>query len=345
MDNGRAGTRNERDYGLSFTDALRDCLNAAVITVNQDQVVTTFNSQAEKLTHLCANQVLNHSVQRLPPELRKLAQKTLKSGTPVQDREMSLGEGALRVSAFPGKKRGKGGVTVIVNDLGPVQKLEGNMRQLDRLASVGALSASMAHEIKNALVAVRTFVDVLIKENKDAELADIVSREMRRIDSIVSQMLRLAGPAKPTLASVRIHPILDHALHLVQPQLDSRKMKARREFKARSDEVLGDEYQLHQAFLNLFFNAVEAMGPGGELTVKTQMLARPRSILIGVSDTGVGIAPEDLGRLFDAFFTTKEHGTGLGLSITRRIVQEHNGSITVESKPGKGTTFHVTLPI
>ena len=102
---------------------------------------------------------------------------------------------------------------------------------------------------------------------------------------------------------------------------------------------------MEQAFLNLFFNAIEAMSSGGQLTVATENTADARSIRVDVRDTGSGVAPEHMGRLFEAFFTTKKHGTGLGLPITRRIIQEHKGTIAVDSGPKKGTTFHVTLPI
>jgi signal transduction histidine kinase len=344
MDHDHAAARNDRDYGLSFTDTLHACLTFGVITVNHNRIITAFSSHAEQLTSLSAGKVLDQSIQRLQTDLRRVIQRAFESGEAIEHEEVSLAHGPLRVSAFPSLRRGRTSVTVVLNDLAPVQKLERNARQLDRLASVGALSASMAHEIKNAMVAIRTFVELLIKEHKGAELADVVSREMRRIDSIVSQMLRLAGPARPTFALIHVHTVLDHALHLVQHQLDAKKLRASRKLNARTDRIRGDDYQLEQAFLNLFFNAIEAMGPGGELTITTENDPESHSIRVGVSDTGLGIPPEKLGRLFEAFFTTKRHGTGLGLLITRRIIEEHNGTITVESEPKKGTTFQVTLP-
>jgi len=341
----RADTRDDRDYGLSFTDALRACLTSGIITINHDRIITGISNHAEQLVRVAAGKLIDQPLQRLPADLRRVIQRSFESGEPIQAEEVSLGESALRASVFPAVRRGKTSVTVVLNDLGPVQKLERSMRQLDRLASVGALSASMAHEIKNAMVGVRTFVDLLIKENKGAELTEIVGRELRRIDSIVSQMLRLAGPAKPTFAPIRVHGVLEHALHLVQHELNAKKLQAHRQFHARADKIHGDDHQLEQAFLNLFFNAIEAMSSGGELTIATENTADSRSIRVDVSDSGTGIAPEHIGRLFEAFFTTKKHGTGLGLPITRRIIQEHKGTIAVDSGLKKGTTFHVTLPI
>jgi signal transduction histidine kinase len=214
----------------------------------------------------------------------------------------------------------------------------------------------MAHEIKNALVAVKTFVDLLLKQNQEAELAALASREIRRIDSIVSQMLRFAGPAKPTFAPVRLHDILEHALRLIQYQLEGKRISLRRQFAAAPDWVRGDHYQLEQAFINLFFNAIEAMAPNGQLTVATDLVS-PSSpahtlpdyksqplLRVAIRDTGIGIPPENLNRLFDTFFTTKPNGTGLGLPITRRIIQEHKGAITVESELNRGSTFSVLFP-
>jgi two-component system sensor histidine kinase HydH len=345
MDNERAATSNDQDYGLRFTDALRESLHPAVIVVNGDRAVTTFNIYAEKLIHLSASKVINQSIDRLPEPLRALINKAFSSGNAEEREEISWNGISLIATAFASGKAPARTIAVVLNDIGPVRALEKSMRQLDRLASVGALSASMAHEVKNAMVAVRTFADALVSENKSADLADIVSREIQRIDGILGQILRVAGPAKPTFAPVHLHALLEQALQLVQHTNGAKDVRFGREFNARPDLVPGDEYQLHQAFLNLFFNAIEAMPLGGELRVKTALLENSRSILVSVSDTGTGIAPEDLPRLFDAFFTTKSQGTGLGLPITRRIIEEHRGTITLESEGMKGATFNVTLPL
>jgi two-component system NtrC family sensor kinase len=229
------------------------------------------------------------------------------------------------------------------------------MQRLDRLASIGTLSASMAHEIKNALVAVNTFVQDLILRNKDAELAGLVSRELRRIDSIINQMLKFAGPAKPTFARISVHRILDQSLRLIQPQLERKQIRLRRSLAARHDKVEADHYQLEQAFLNLFLNAVAAMESQGELSVLTELVHQPpappatgpsESLLqVSIGDTGVGIPSDDLPRLFEPFFTTRSQGTGLGLAITRRILLEHRARITVESELKKGTVFRILFPL
>jgi len=221
------------------------------------------------------------------------------------------------------------------------------MRRLDRLASLGLISASMAHEIKNSMVAIKTFVELLLQKGEDKELNDVVARELKRIDSMVSQMLRFGAASKNEFKPIRAHDILDVSLRLIEHQLSGKLISVTRNYKAAKDVVRGDEFQLQQAFMNLLFNAIEAMGANGVLTVATENLSEDgREILmIKIQDTGVGISPENLGKLFEPFFTTKKNGTGLGLAISKKIIHEHLGGIRPESKLNKGSTFSVSLPL
>ena len=244
-----------------------------------------------------------------------------------------------------------------IHDLSCAQKLEEKMARIDKLASIGTLSASMAHEIKNALVAVRTFIDLLLTRNQDDELAGIVGREMTRIDSIVSQILTFSGPAKPVLAPLKLHDILNHSLKLVEHQIKQKKVGVERSFAAVPDVVKGDAYQLKQAFLNLLLNALEAVPENGKLSVSTELLdadpeianalrdKNPARLRVAFRDNGVGIPEQNLARVFDPFFTTKPKGTGLGLAITRRIVQEHRANISVESQQDQGAAFYIVFPV
>jgi signal transduction histidine kinase len=224
---------------------------------------------------------------------------------------------------------------------------EQSMRRLDRLASLGLLSAGMAHEIKNSLVAINTFVDQLLQKGEDQEFSETVRRELRRIDTLVSQMLRFAAPGKNEFATVHAHDLLDHSLRLVEHQLRSKLISLNRRYAAAPDTVSGDEHQLQQAFMNLLFNAIEAVGMNGTLTVSTEIAGEKpgeRRMRIHIQDTGLGIPPENLSRLFEPFFTTKKNGTGLGLAICQRIIHEHGGDITAQSEAKKGATFSVSLP-
>jgi signal transduction histidine kinase len=217
-----------------------------------------------------------------------------------------------------------------------------NLQRLDRLANLGLFSASIAHEIKNGLVAINTFCEVMLEKDENREMAGVVRRELKRIDGLATQMLRLAAPKAATLAPVNVHALLDHSLRLLEHQMSGRLITLRREYHAAPEMVLGDESRLQQAFMNLLLNAIEAMGHGGELTAATESGAT--QVKISIRDTGAGIAPENFDHIFETFFTTKTHGTGLGLAISRRLVEEHQGLIEVRSEVGCGSTFIITLP-
>jgi signal transduction histidine kinase len=357
---GRAG---ESLNGLSFAAVLHDCLACAVLAVDEHERVAALNDEAEEFVRPSAPEVAGPTLARLPEVLQQLVRATLLTGQPVVGREIILrhsaeAERTLRVTAaLKARDAAKGReVIVVLHDVTLAKRMEAGMPRLERLASIGTLSASMAHEIRNALTTVKTFVELLRQQNPAAELSDLTVRELRRIDSIVSQMLRFAGPARPTFAPLRLHEILDRSLRLVQPQLEGQRIKVKRLYGARPDRINGDEYQLEQAVINLFLNAIEAMVPEGQLTVRTGIAPpSPQSgpnaptnapaLRLEVEDTGAGIAPENLDRLFEPFFTTKPSGTGLGLPITRRIVEEHQGTLTVRSEFGQGATFTILLPL
>ena len=221
--------------------------------------------------------------------------------------------------------------------------LQDNLRRLDRLANLGLVSASIAHEIKNGLVAINTFLELLLQTGNDQEMNAVVRREFKRIDSLATQMLRFAAPKPAAFSKVCAHELLDHSLHLLEHQMNGRMIAIRREYNASPSAVHGDESQLQQIFMNLLINAEEAVGSNGELVVTTRNANGQLDILI--RDTGSGISAENLTRLFEPFFTTKKNGTGLGLAICRRIVEEHHGRIEVQSKLGEGSTFIVSLPV
>jgi signal transduction histidine kinase len=233
-----------------------------------------------------------------------------------------------------------------------VSHLEEHIERLNRLASLGTLAASMAHEIKNALVAGKTFIDLLLENNQDAELAQVVRRELGRIDGMVSRILRFARPGEFRSRKVHLHEILEHSLRLVEPLMETKPVSVTKSLMAVEDVVDGDEHELQQAFVNLLLNAVDAVGPNGKITVATRLAAAgpdpqcasTAKLHITIHDTGTGIAPEHMKRLFEPFFTTKPSGTGLGLAITRRILLQHRGEISAQSPPGEGTTFTILLP-
>lgn len=346
-----------------LTDMLQDCFACGIVGVDSAGRIVALTPLAQQLLRLPEDARRSQSSRILPGPVLSIVQEALKSGEPVTDRRVALPPGhspagILSVTAMPATfGHAAPNVVVLLKDISSTQKLGEHMRRLDRLSSIGTLSASMAHEIKNALVPVNTFVGLLLEQNPDAELAGTVRREMDRVDSIVSRMLKFAGPAKPSFSDIHLHELLEHSLRLVQHRVEGNLITFDLRFNAPSDSLKGDDYQLEQAFLNLLLNAVDAMGTEGQLTVSTDVVDREtgnalregdsasRWLRVDISDTGIGIAAEAIGSIFDPFFTTKEHGTGLGLAVTRQIIEEHEGVIRVDSQPDKGTTFTVLLPV
>ena len=340
--------------GPGFENALRASLVSGVILVDGETHRATLTAESFQILGLSADQGSEVALEALPIGVAGVARETLASGKCSPTREILVpvksGNMVVQVSAVSLKTMAKNAaVVLILHAFDLTSQFQQQIRQLDRLANAGTLAAGMAHEIKNALVASRTFLDLLLEKNTDSELAQIVRRETSRIDAIVSRMLRFAGTTSTTLSALHVHEVLEHALRLVQPQLNTKSISLERSFRANPDGAKGDEYELQQAFVNLLLNALEAMSEKGKLKVGTETvsegMAGPRSLRVTIQDTGAGILPEHLNRLFEPFFTTKASGTGLGLAVTRRIIQEHGGSISVESQPPQGTTFTLLLPL
>ncbi len=348
--------------GLSLTSELGGHITSGVILFESPKQLVALNDRARHFLGLDPNNAASPAFDALPAPLQAFVLETLTSGKAPADRQFELttrtvGKITLHTSAVPFQRGGSGsGVVVALSDLTSACQLEGRLAQLDRLANLGTLAAGMAHEIKNALVAGKTFVDLLLEKNQDVELVEVVRREMSRIDTIVNRMLKFAGSARPSFGQVHLHEILEHSLRLVQHQLEDKLVSLNRSFQADPDLVQGDDHQLQQAFVNLFLNALEAMGTNGILSVATETIPpgdktarhgdspNEAQVSVAIRDNGVGIQPENMPRLFEPFFTTKQNGTGLGLLITRRIILEHRGTISVESQPGRGTAFQIILP-
>jgi len=341
--------------GVPPAAASRGAAASGIIVVGQDQVI----SHTPELTHLFPVLLRTRpTVADLPPAIQEIIRETQVSGRPVNRRELPiptrgtvLDLSALSLPAVPAPRI----LLAVAERLATVPHLD-SLRHLDRLASLGTLSASMAHEVRNAFVAVKTFIDLLLEQDANNELTGLVRREMSRIDSLVAQMLRFAGPANPGRKHLALHRTIGHTLRMLTPNFKVRAITLQTHLDAQPDIIAGDDYQLEQAILNLLLNAVEAMGSEGTLTVATASLTAGDSraastefadqpcVLLRVSDTGPGMSAEVRRRLFEPFFTTKANGTGLGLAITERIVKEHDGFITLVSELGRGCEFQLFFP-
>ena len=221
--------------------------------------------------------------------------------------------------------------------------------QSAKLASIGRLAAGIAHEINNPLTGVLTFAHLLKQkptmDEQSREDIDVIVRETTRVREIVQGLLNFARESPPQKQSLDINEVLSQTMTLVRSQKEFHKITVEERLTSNLPYILGDKNQLQQVFLNLSLNACEAMEKGGTLSISTSV--RNGNVIILFRDTGCGIKQEHMERIFDPFFTTKPvgKGTGLGLSVSYGIIEQHGGSIDVESEEGKGSTFTITLPV
>jgi len=227
----------------------------------------------------------------------------------------------------------------------------------DRLASLGEMAAGIAHEIKNPLAGIYGAAQVLSREFPEGdpkrEILDEMTALSRRLDNTIRDLLNFARYTEPQFSKANLNEVIDKVLFLLQQVREGKRAKVVRDFDPAMPEIDIDPEQIKQVFLNLALNALQASPGGCTLTIRTRaeapaeapdFLPRHRFVMASVSDDGPGIPAERLPKIFQPFYTTKESGTGLGLSMTRKILDLHDGRITVLSEPGKGATFTVLLP-
>ena len=352
-----------------YNETLLENLTTGVIAAGTDERITVFNNEAGEITATDPENLINQSIDELTEPLSDTLRATLRSGEREENTELVLrfGDRGIVVRAstsiFHGEDGQVLGALMVLTDITALKRLEMQIRRSDRLASLGTLSAGMAHEIKNPLVSIKTFAQLLPERYQDSDFretfSNLIGHEIDRIDSLVNQLLRFARPAKPLLKPAHVHEILEKSLTLVGHRLYQKDIKLTKSWEANVDTIRADPDQLEQVFLNFFINAMDAMKNGGQLTVSTETGSdsewagplgqsngeSPEALRITIRDSGEGIKSEDLPHVFDPFFTTKDYGTGLGLSVVHGIVQEHGGQIEVESELHKGTAFHIFLPL
>lgn len=244
------------------------------------------------------------------------------------------------------------GAVVMLRDVTRDREREASVVESERHDAVRLLAAGVAHEIGNPLNALTIHLQLLDRELKRLpaeqaegllELLTIARTEVARLDTIISQFLRAIRPSKPRLGAARIDTLIRDTLAVLKQEIENRSLQVNVELPEPIPRVHADRNQMKQAFFNVIKNAFEAMQPGGTLDIV--VTADDRCVSVAFRDSGAGIAPEDFGRIFEPYHTTKEKGTGIGLMIVQRIVQDHGGRIEVFSKPGEGTTVVIVLPL
>ncbi len=336
-------------------------MQRGVLTVDLQLHAMMLNNTGAAILGMKGDDLLGSRVDVLFPEFGELLRKTLECRIDQDSAEVMLTVKSATVPCecetsvlLDGRNRPMGALLVF-QDLTERKKFDVQVRRMERLASVGTLAAGMAHEIKNPLVAIQTFAQLLPERYEDAafrhNFTDVVTSEVRRINQLVQNLLHFARPRQQKPGFVSISDTMQRTLALLENHLEKAGVEVYRDYPDDMPEIFADPEQLHQVFLNLFQNAIDAMtGEVRKLQIVASVsdhgrLREKRKLELLIKDTGTGISQEDMTRIFDPFFSTKSNGSGLGLAICHGIVKEHGGVIEVDSVSGEGTTFKVIFPI
>ncbi|MBO8165078.1 MAG: HAMP domain-containing protein [Brevibacillus sp.] len=330
-------------------EQILDSLPVAVITRHDPSSDVHINAKAQELVRLDEQTFLPLS----PDEISWQAAPASEQNTWFENRKIRLynKEGETfpaLVSYVPllDQKRQEMGWMVVLTDITEQEKVQEYIHQSEKLALAGQLAAGAAHEIRNPLTVIYGFIQLLGGKLSEQERAQfhlpLILKEIERVNQIVTELLLLSKPSRPNYREVTLEEIISSILPLIKGEARLHNIEIVESYD-KETKLHADVEQLKQILLNLIKNAIEAMPNGGTLTVDSK--CDLEKVYLSVSDTGVGIASEDLGRIFDPFFSLKDEGTGLGLPITMRMVKNHGGDVKVYSRVNEGTSIEVSLPL
>jgi PAS domain S-box-containing protein len=345
-----------------FNESIIESINVGLLAVDLEGRVTRLNSALEHILDLRRDAAVGRRVEELFSEdfADTLKQVLGKEGWRLRDiRNIYKLHTATRANralvlniALAPLQDGQGqtGALVVLEDVTARITLEEQLQQREKLSSIGLLAAGVAHEVNTPLTGVSSYTQMLLGMLNETDpkhaLLQKVRTQAERATNIVNNLLNFSrtGSAEE-FGEIDVARVLDDTLQLLEPQLRRSQIEIVRDYDKDAPEAYGNAGKLQQVFTNLILNARDAIPDGGRITVSTGT-AEDGSLIAEISDTGIGIAPENVAKIYDPFYTTKGvgQGTGLGLAVSYGIIQEHTGRISVESEPGQGTTFRITLP-
>ncbi len=351
---------DELERMREFSENILESLNDGLAVVDRDDRVVRWNRRLEELYGVRHEEAVGRRLDEIFDAVFFSVLRSARSESPegaafyrvpVATRHEPSRRLLVNVATTPLRDSDGAiaGTILIVEDISARVQLEEQLQISEKMASIGLLAAGVAHEVNTPLTGISSFTQMLLQnaepDDPKTKVLEKIERQTFRAAKIVNGLLNLARPAQVEAGPVDVNAVINDVLTLLEHQLKTGRIQVRKEFASASPVVQGTEYKLQQVFLNLFLNARDAMPRGGWLTIVTT--AGGGHARIEVADTGSGIPEDQLSRIYDPFFSTKEigKGTGLGLSITYGIIQEHGGTITCESAVGQGTRFTLTLPL
>ncbi|HET8891854.1 MAG TPA: ATP-binding protein [Candidatus Angelobacter sp.] len=345
-----------------FNENIVESISVGVLAVDLEDRIESWNSQMEVMYAMPRSQVLGERLSEVFPaefmedfyrvrqnpgihNLYKFRLQTRAGDTRIAN---------VAIAPLVTRKFNVIGRLIIVDDITERMELESQLSQAEKLSSIGLLAAGVAHEVNTPLAVISSYAQMASKQvDGDAKIAPLlekITRQTFRASEIVNNLLNFSRTSATEFSAIDLNKIITETLTLLEHQLKTSRVSVETELYAGLPLIHGNSGKLQQVFLNLFLNAKDAMaGKGGKLHIST---VNGDSVQVNISDSGAGIEPEHINKIYDPFFTTKNvpregqsRGTGLGLSVTYGIIQEHAGKIRVDSQPGQGTTFHLEFPM
>ncbi len=329
-----------------------------ILVVDEHKRIRAVNRKAELLLDLRRKPVLCKRISDVfKGDFLNILNETLDKRTQISNREVVVTgkDGSESIFGLTSVtldiEENTSGALISIQDLTETKKTEELIRRMDRLSSLGTLSAGMAHEIRNPLASINFNVQLMAKKLQRADVEESILADtfegINRINMLIKRILDFTKTGTPVFKSANINDVLEEAIALIAPQLNKKKIDIQK-YLEKVPESIFDPHQIQQVLVNLLLNSVEAIQDGnGIIDIRTSVKRNAPNdlLLLTIRDNGAGISSENLQKIFDPFFTTKPEGTGLGLSIVHKIMDQHDAKIDIKSKEGKGTSFILSFPI
>jgi len=342
---------------ISIFETVLDSIYAGILVCDENNNLVMVNKCAQRLLPMNFSEGMQLLTAIKDEKTVEFLKNILQSKENVMDSELNIEQQGqnklLSVNIVPlvQNKRIKGSL-IYIEDITEKRRGEARLRRAENLASLTTLAAGVAHEIKNPLGSISIHLQLLqkalAKNMKSPDKAtdkyfNVLKEEVDRLNRIVVDFLFAVRPMNLELREEDINKLITQIIEFVRYELEQSKILCLLELEPALPKILIDERYMKQSLLNLIKNAQAAMPKGGVLTISTNFVENEARI--SICDTGIGIEKENLTKIFEPYFTTKETGTGLGLTQVFKIIREHQGEITVDSAPGEGTDFRIILPV
>jgi len=347
----------EKEEVKNYLRNILESLTTGVVVTDIAGWITTLNKWAETFFNISQDQVTGKHIRVLFGDLKDLDRSAFSYADHFTDTGKKVNMKDRIIEIFASPMRAEQGEIIgevfILRDVTRFEKLEEMAKRTEKLIAMGEMAANIAHEIRNPLGSIELFASLLMKDMKDkrhqGRLSHIIT-SVKNMDNKISNLLLFTTQKHPMMRKINLHRIVKEVLRFSDPIIKQEDISLSVKYSSIEPCVRGDAEMLKQVFLNILLNAIQAMTDGGRLEIETvvsplRLEDGVRSVEVRISDTGAGITMDNLKKIFDPFFSTRERGSGLGLAIVHNIIHAHSGSIDVESREKEGTVFSITLPL